>query len=160
MSKTFIALGDSKPAALDIGDVVTNIPFFPNIRLSQVREAQRLDSTVTVPRLRVAVVEAMASTNSELAVWADQQKSRGFRTLADVPADQLDGESVHVQRYRRAVYCFANASLVERFRSFDSTKDGHEVADKLDLTVNDLIRDARAAISDIQGKARCTIELL
>lgn len=89
MSKTFIALGDSKPAALDIGDVVTNIPFFPNIRLSQVRESQRLDSTVTMPRLRVAVVEAMASTNSELAVWADQQKSRGFRTLADVQVDQL-----------------------------------------------------------------------
>ncbi|WP_269086132.1 head completion/stabilization protein [Pseudomonas citronellolis] len=40
--------------------------------------------------------------------------------LADVPADQLDGESVLLQHYRRAVYCLAKATLIERYR--DTTR--------------------------------------
>ena len=160
MSKTFIALGEPKPLATDTGDEITNIPFFPNIRLSQVREVQRLDGTVTPPRLRHAVVEAMASANAELANWADQQKSRGVRSLDAVPAEVIGGGSIHVMRYCRAVYCFAAANLVERLRHFDSTHKGHDDADKLEMNIGELLRDARHALNDIMGKTRCTVALL
>lgn len=160
MTRSFIALGDSTPAPTTPQDSISNIPFFPAIQLSQVREVQRLDSTVTPARLRAAVIEAMADVNAELAVWADGHKSLGVAKLADLPADQIDGESIKVQRYRRAVYCRAHASLIERFRSFDATKDGHDEADKLDITVDDLRRDARWAIRDLLGVSRTTIELL
>ncbi|MGQ5524840.1 head completion/stabilization protein [Chitinimonas sp. PSY-7] len=160
MSKTFIALGESKPTATDTGDEIINTPFFPSIRLSEVREVQRLDSTVTPPRLRHAVVEAMASANAELAVWADQQKSRGHMSLAVVPVDAIGGESIYAMRYRRAVYCFAAANLIERLRHFDSTKSGHEEADALEHNIGELLRDARHALNDIMGKSRCTVALL
>jgi len=77
-----------------------------------------------------------------------------------VPASSLNGTSALVQRYLRAVRCLAAANLVERFRSFDTTNDGHLYADRLDATIDDLRRDARWAVRDILGQRRTTVELI
>ena len=139
---------------------ILNSAFWPDINPADCREAMRLDGTVNEKRLRAALIEAAASVNVELAAWRQTQQDAGYTTLAGVPADEIDGESVLVQRYRRAVYGFAAANLTERYRSFDATKSGHEQADDLDLTIDDLRRDARNAISDIVGIPRCTVELI
>lgn len=148
------------PALVDESKPIGNLAFFPTIVPADVRDMQRIDGTVTPGRLRWAVLEAMASVNGELAVWADGKKAQGFATLADVPAAQLDGESIHVQRYRRAVACLANANLAERYRGIDIKHEGHREADKLDKTVDELRRDARHAITDVLGLPRVTVELI
>jgi len=158
MNNSFIAISTGNAPAGLVS--ISNTPFFPAINLADTQKTQRLDGTVSPERLRAAVIEAMASVNTELSVWADQHKSQGRATLAQVPADMIDGESVLLHRYRRAVSCWANANLVERYRSFDSTRDGHSEADKLEPTADDLRRDARWAISDMLHQSRTVIELI
>jgi hypothetical protein len=53
---------------------------------------------------------------------------RGFSKLADVPADDLDGESVRVFYYLRAVTSMATATLYERYRGVDASAKGDKKA--------------------------------
>lgn len=153
---SLIAVPPESPeeATIDCG------PFLPEIDPADARARMRLDGTVTPERLRTALVEAALSVHDELAGWINEQVAAGHETLAAVPARQIDGESAHVLRFQRAVRCLATANLIERYRSFDATAEGHQRADALDPTVDDLRRDARWAIRDILGARRTTVELI
>lgn len=139
---------------------IGNGDFWPEIDPAQIRDAQRIDGTITPERLRAALIEAMASANVELAAWAALQVVAGHATLAAVPAIAIDDESIHVHRYRRAVGCLAKANLIERYRDYDTTARGDRKADALADPIDDLRRDARWAISDILGVGRTTVELI
>ncbi|QBI48235.1 head completion/stabilization protein [Burkholderia pseudomallei] len=99
---------------------LTNDGFFPDIDLSALRDAMRLDGTVTAERLRHAARDALLTVNDELAAWRARQRAAGAATLADVPAPRIDGESAHVARYRRAVYHLTHADVTEKYRGYDS----------------------------------------
>ncbi|QDQ27716.1 head completion/stabilization protein [Chitinimonas arctica] len=157
MSSSFIAIA---PATESGADSVRNAAFFPAVSLAAIRASQRLDGTVTTERLRAATVEAMASVNAELAVWADAHKGLGRLNLAEVPAELIDVQSIHLQRYQRAVACLAHANLVERYRNYDSSGKGDRDADELEPTADALRRDARWAIRDLLGLSRSTVELI
>jgi hypothetical protein len=146
------------PAPGDL--IVENIGWFPSIDLGRMREAVRLDGTVTHARLRDAVIAAIDEVNRELSTWRATQQAAGADALADVAADKIGGESVQLSRYRRAVYFLARADLTEKYRDFDSTKSGAADADELVTTVDADRRNARQAINDMRGVARTTIELI
>ena len=151
----FIAMADSPELV-----VVHNSAFFPDIDITALRDSMLLDGTVTFPRLHEAVINAIATVNADLCAWRLAQQANGHATLDAVPADRVDDESVLDAHYRRAVYCLAAANLRERFRSFDTTGDGHQAADRLETPIDDLRRDARWAIRDILGVSRTTVELI
>lgn len=153
---SFIAVPPTTPDEA----VIENDGFFPDINPATARAQMRIDGTVTTERLTEALVDAMASVNADLDAWKLTHAAAGHATLADVPASSLNGISALVQRYLRAVRCLAAANLVERFRSFDTTNDGHLYADRLDATIDDLRRDARWAVRDILGQRRTTVELI
>lgn len=139
---------------------IANGDFWPEIDPAQIREAQRIDTTITPERLRAALIEAMAAANGELEAWRLLQVAAGHATLAAVPGTEIDDESIHVHRYRRAVGCLAKANLIERYRDYDTTARGDRKADVLADPIDDLRRDARWAISDILGVGRTTVELI
>ncbi|TCP13761.1 head completion protein GPL [Crenobacter luteus] len=142
------------------GSPIHSGSFWPELDPATARGAMRLDGTASAERLRGALIEAIADVNSELADWRRSRQAEGYTTLAEVPAEEVDGASVLVQRWQRAVQCRAAANLTERYRSFDSTAAGHKQADELDTTVDDLRRDSRWAVSDILGIGRTTVELI
>ncbi|MFJ3292045.1 head completion/stabilization protein [Enterobacter asburiae] len=107
-------LGVSEP-------VIKNTPFFPDVDPKRVREEMRLEQTVSPVRLRRAIKTAIAETNAELSDWRESQLDAGYATLADVPTDELDGESVRVFHYFNAVCSMTTATLYERFRGVDAT---------------------------------------
>lgn len=148
------------PPRLEHEPPIINDGFWPDIDPAEARARMRLDGTVTAARLRAALVEAIAATNTQLATWQADQVAAGYATLAAVPAPSLDGTSAHAHRYQRAVACTAAATLIERHRSFDATNDGHQYADKLESPIDDLRRDAHWAIADILGRPRSTVELI
>lgn len=154
---TFVVTAPTAPAD---EPALTNGSFWPEVEPTKVRASQRIDSTITPDRLKDALIEAMASVNGELAVWRATQEAASHATLAGVPAETIDQISIHVHRYLRAVGCLAKALLVERYRDFDSTGAGNKKADQLEDPIDDLRRDARWAISDIQGLGRTTVELI
>jgi hypothetical protein len=149
------------PAAdpADAGEIAA-APFWPSIDPEKMRESHRIDTTVAAPRLLDALVEAMATVNAELSAWRATQIAAGRATLAAVPAEQINEESIHAHRYRRAVGCMAKALLLERYRDYDTTARGDRKADVMVDPIDDLRRDARWAINDIQGRGRSTVELI
>ncbi|WP_447954423.1 head completion/stabilization protein [Klebsiella grimontii] len=144
------------PSASD-EPVIKNTFFFPDIDPKRVREGMRLEQTVAPARLREAIKTGIAETNAELFLWREQQIAWGFSKLADVPADDLDGESVRIFYYLRAVTSMATATLYERYRGVDASARGDKKADSIDTTVDELWRDMRWAVSRVQDKPRCIV---
>lgn len=137
--------------------VIKNTFFFPDIDPKRVREGMRLEQTVAPARLREAIKTGIAETNAELFLWREQQIAGGVSKLADVPADDLDGESVRIFYYLRAVTSMATATLYERYRGVDASAKGDKKADSIDTTVDELWRDMRWAVSRVQDKPRCIV---
>ncbi|RSM31249.1 head completion/stabilization protein [Aeromonas salmonicida] len=156
MSTGFIA---TAPTAPDEGEI-TSSPFWPAISLPDLRETVRLDGTVTTARLTHAVVDAITSVNLDLADWRSARQAEGHATLAAVPSDVINNESVHLHSYRRAVYAMSRANLLERYTDYSATGDGVKGADAKIISSDDLYRDARFAIRDILGTTHNTVELI
>ena len=84
-------------------DVIKNTPFWPDVDLSEFRSVMRTDGTVTQPRLRQVALTAISEVNAELYDFRNRQQMLGYRDLADVPAEMLDGKSERIQHYLNAV---------------------------------------------------------
>jgi len=141
-------------------DPITAGPFWPEIDVAALREAIRVTGDVTAARMRSVVVSAVMSATRELVDYRVAKEKAGYARLADVPAEQVDGESRLVQLYRQVVYCGAAVVLHERYRSYDATAQGNQRADDLTPTIDEIRRDQRNAISDLLGQRRMTVELL
>jgi len=151
----FIAAGGSNEPHLIIND-----GWFPDLDGQHMRESLRLDGSVTDARLEVAAVNAIIETNRELVGYKTLRKADGAATIADVPADSIQGESQLLHLYRRAIYCTAGAELAERYRDYSATGDGAERAEALTPTADEYRRDARWAIRSILGRVHTTVELI
>lgn len=148
------------PAAAAAETLIASNPFWPEIDPAAIRDAQRIDNTVTPERLRMALVEAIASTNHALRSWRDGQITAGYVKLSDVPSDEIDGTSILVHRYLRAVGCLTKAIVLERLRDFDATGKGDKKADALTDPIDDYRRDHLHAVADIAGTPRTVVELI
>lgn len=139
------------------GENISSHPFWPAINTATARDVMRIDGSITEPRLKHAVITAIAQVNQDLTGY---RLNSGYDALADVPAEQIGHESQLVHHYRRAVYCLARANLIERLRDYDTTGKGDDRADALEQTVTDLRRDARFAVRAILGITHTTVELI
>lgn len=149
----FIATGTTGPAGTQT--VITNDGFFPDIDLTHLRSAMRLDGSVTGERLETAAIAAILSVNADLAPLKNDTA-----TLADLPSPQINGQPANLHLYRRAVYSMAAAELHERYRNYSSTGQGSDAADELLPGIDELKRDARFAIRDLLKQVRLTVELI
>lgn len=151
----FIAGGDTSAAY-----PISNADFWPEIDGQQLRAAMRIDSSVTDDRLEVATVNAMIEANRELATYRATRQAEGHATLAEVPADQIKGNSQLLHLYCRVIYCGALAELIERYNSFDATNSGEKKVTEEESSPDQLRRDARKALRTILGISHATVELL
>ncbi|AKA39886.1 head completion/stabilization protein [Yersinia ruckeri] len=140
--------------------VIENTFFWPDIDPKQLRELLRYEGTVTPVRLRFAIRSAIAEVNAELFEYRRDQIAAGYPTLAEVPGDQIDGESVRTTEYLNAVSAITAATLAERYRGYDASARGDKRADAIDSTVDNFWRDARNSISNVMGKPHCIIGLI
>ena len=139
---------------------ISNSTFWPDINGQHLRAAMRITDAVTDDRLEVAVVNAMIEANRELSRYREAQQAQGFATLADVPAEQVKGESQLLHLYRRTLYCNALAELVERYSSFDATNSGEKKVTEEESSADQLRRDSRKALRTLLGISHTTVELL
>lgn len=137
---------------------VKNTFFWPDVDPQQLRDSLRYEGTVTAQRLRLAVKTAISEVNAELYDWRAEQMAAGFKTLADVPAESLDGESEKVTAYLAAVGALTAATIAERYRGYDAS--GTKKAGEIEASADEYWRDARFSISRIAGKPGCIVDLL
>lgn len=142
------------------GGTLVNDGWFPDLALAGLREATRLDGTVTDTRLRAAALDAMASCNAGLRDWQAAQLAAGHASLASVPAPRVGNTSAHVVRYHRAVHNLVRADLTEQYRGYDSTRSGGQAAEAIEQTIAEARRNVRFALADIRGVRRVLAELV
>lgn len=157
MSNGFIV---TAPTPEPTEEEINGGPFWPRIKPDEIREAQRIDPTVTPARLRITLIEAIATCNAALRSVRISSVDNAISTLAAIEADTIDDVSIHVHRYKRAVGSLAKALLLERMPDFDATGKGERKAESLTDTIDDCRRDHRNAIADILGVSRVTVELI
>ena len=154
----------ANPPAAGVELVISNDGWFPDVKPADVRSFCRFDGTVTVDRLRPALVDALLSVNAELQGFKDTQLLAGFMALTDVPAPQIDGKSAKLHHYTRAVsYCLM-ADLAEAYRNIaqlpsGTGKEAH-VMERLVIEQNEHRRKQRWAIADLKGQRRVIVELI
>ncbi|MXF04495.1 head completion/stabilization protein [Escherichia coli] len=151
---TLTAVSHSSSEDLQNGD------FWPAISLSDLRDCVRLTDNLPLPRLRHMACEAMARVNDELRNWKARQMNAGYSSLDLLPCDHIAGESVLIQRYRRAVYATTRALIVESYRDIDTTREGEKHAEALATQIDALWRDSQWALRDIQGLPRGLAEIV
>lgn len=144
---------------------VINDGWFPDFAPAAVRDACRLDGTVTAQRLRPALQDAMLSVNAELQAWAeDMRATYGAARLEEVPSATVGGESAKVLHYRRAVHHCLMADMTEAYRNLSTLPEGNGKADRVQerlvVQVDEYRQKQRWAIADLQGTRRCIVDLL
>ncbi|QWP76094.1 head completion/stabilization protein [Lysobacter sp. K5869] len=154
----FIAAAPAKTAP--DADTLQNDGWFPNLSLSSLRLAGRIDGTVPADRLRELAMAAALAVNARLREFRAGHEGAGYASLAAVPASRIGGESRLLVLYRRAVACLLKADVIERYRDFDSTDSGQRRADDQDPAADTWRRNATWAVSDITGQTRTVVELI
>lgn len=155
MSYAVIARTPAAPSA-----AIVNDGFLPDIDVADFRAKQRVRDSVTPERAREALIAAMITVGRDLRDWVSARRIDGLLSLAAVDAPSIDGISVLEHGYRRAVYCYAKADLVERYRDTDTTQPGIRKLADTDDAPEELRRDAVHAIRDILGVGRTAVELI
>jgi len=158
-SKAINPLVGDAPDINDGGASVTSGPFWPEIRLVDVRRDMRLNGLVTTDRLKHSTTESVLNINRQLAEWRIGQQAEGYASLDAVPSDEINDTTELVFRYRRAVYCAAKALLTEGYRDVDTTGQGEKHAAALTSQIDTLWRDSNFAVRDILGISRGLAEL-
>ena len=136
--------------------------FWPDISPKAFRLAMRLDGTASAERVRAELIQATLTAQRMLRQWQASLPEGSPNPFLPHAGDSslIDGNTPATHHYTRAVYCFAAANLQERYRSFDATAQGHARADVLDLTIDELRRDAHWALADLTERTRCTVDLI
>ena len=149
------------PPADDAQDAIENDGWFPNLSVAAVRNAMRLDGTVTPERLRHALVTAMGDINRQLRDYKVEQLAAGKASLANVaPDDKLDGKPRLVHCYLTAVMSWAKATLIERYRDFDTDGSSNRREQDHQQGEAEERRNAHWAVRDILGQTHTTVELI
>lgn len=148
------------PPADPPADTLANDGWFPDLTLSDMRNAVRIDGTVTDERLIDSLLYAMDHVNQQLATYKADRIAEGINSLVDASAGQvLGGKPRLVQLYLRAVRCEAKADLTERYRDFDADGANPRVTDNAPA-IDEQRRNAQWAVRDILGQTHSVVELI
>ncbi|MFZ6875361.1 head completion/stabilization protein [Undibacterium sp. Di27W] len=161
---SFIANAPGGPANPSQPDnIITNDGFFPDLNVAAMRDAIRLDGTVTDARLIAATVDAIIFVNDQVKELKASALGAGHASLVAIPADQVNRQSVLISHYLRAVYCTAKADLIERYKDYDTTAtslDDKKLVGFLANGPDEERRNAQWAISNLLGRHHVTVELI
>jgi hypothetical protein len=150
----------SSPSAPDTADLVDGGGFYPPVEISNFRDSMRVSTAITDTRVRDALRSAILTVRVELRAWAAAKVAAGAPTLDAVECDEVDFEPVLVVLYRRALFSFAAAELVETHNDISATKDGKDRIEEQLLTADEHRRNGTHAIRDILGVSRTSVGLI
>lgn len=135
--------------------------FWPEINLDHLRQEMRIDNAITSARLYHAAVATVANVNQQLESLREKAEAVGQTTLAQTNTkQQINGESLPVIRYRRAVYTYTKALLLEAYADHDAAGKTASRADAKQEQAVDNRREGHHAVADLLGRQRVDCELV
>lgn len=138
-------------------ETIGNDGFYPDLKPAEFHSQTGQGKVFEPARIASALLSAMIEVNKSLAPWRARQTAA---TLAEVEATTYDGVSEKVILYRTAVFARARAQLLGNTRDYDSTKDGHDRAEKLEATSDDYLRQSAEAVARLSDRPRTIVELI
>lgn len=136
-------------------------PFWPDVDLNDLRTSMRIGgSTIPDARLIQAIQAAIITVAQDLWTWRSARELEGHANLLACPAEEIGGESVLVINYRRAVYSYAAADLVETHGDITATAASVDKSEANGCTADDHRRNGVHAVRDIKGKRRSVARLI
>ena len=149
------------PAATLPGVMLECGPFWPDIDINHFRDSQRIGGTL-IPDQRVkdALLGGVMAMEADLGAWRAALEEGGSASLADAPQTQIGTEQRLLMLFRRAVYAYATADLVETHRDVTASGPAQSASGELDQRADDHRRTAIHAVRDMLGVRRTTVELI
>lgn len=149
------------PAATPPGTEVDFGPFWPAVDVNHFRDTMRIGGTaIPDARLAHAITGAVFAVEHDLGPWRALHEAGGVMKLDDVPQASIGTDKRVVLLWRRAVYAFAAADLVETHRDVTATATGQSRAHDQDSQADDHRRNGLHAIREILGVNRTAVELI
>lgn len=150
---SFIPSAPLAPAPATIG----NDGWYPDLAVADFHAETGQGQTFAPPRVAAVLLAAVIEINASLKDWRAAQTAA---SLAEIPAVKYGAVSEKVILYRTAVFARARAQLLGNTRDYDSTKDGHDRAEKLEATADDYMRQSNEALARLTGRPRTIVELI
>ena len=132
--------------------------FWPVIDLDDLRQTMRIDTTITPDRLFDTAVNAVAYVNDQLK--GINNISMLAQHISQTDPRRINGEPLANIRYRRAVYSYTKALLLEIYNDYDSTGKTAARSDAKQETAEDYRREGHHAIAELLKKPRIDCELI
>lgn len=103
----------SMPLAENDDTVITNNGFYPNVVVGELTKSLAIETPYAnnTALLHSSIELAISDVNNELATHRAHAWD-GYTTLAEVPSDQLNGNSQLITLYLKAVGCFTKADCL------------------------------------------------
>lgn len=132
--------------------------FWPEIDLDDLRLAMRIDTTITPDRLYDTAVNTVAYVNDQLKSLTATIPTA--QHISQTDTRRINGEPLANIRYRRAVYSYTKANLLEIYNDYDSTGKTAARADAKQETAEDYRREGHHAIAELLSRPRIDCELI
>lgn len=155
-SSTIAAPSAASPAGSIAGD-----GFWPDFNLDALRQAIRVDQTVTPERLRDVACSAILDIMVELEDWRAEQRALGHEHLQDVPGrHQVDGRSDYQIRWVQAVQAVVAADLGDRHLGQAARSAGVDRAEEFAIDIDLHRRNVTWAVRAFLGLPRIIAEVI
>ena len=133
--------------------------FWPLLDLDDLRQARGIDTTVTPERLFDAAVAAAAYVNDQLT-GGFGSRAHLFQHLNQTDDRRVNGVPLPEIRYRRAVYSYTEALLLEAYGSYDATGKTASRSEAKQKEAEDCRREGHHAVADLLERPRIDSELI
>lgn len=143
------------------GETLSLGPFWPELSFDEMREIARVgNGVITGPRMVFALKNAALRVGRDLASKYAAWQIEGYSKLENVPSAEFDGETELVFLWKSAVYNYAAASLVKTHQDVSASNDGVNRSEDILPNAKKYETEALAAIRQIKGINRTTVDLI
>ncbi|HVI51496.1 MAG TPA: head completion/stabilization protein [Candidatus Sulfotelmatobacter sp.] len=147
----------STPTGDDDDTMIRNDGWYPDLDAAAFKLQTGQGDVFASERIGAVLQSAMIEVNASIMPWRLTQTAD---SLAGVPAPLYGDVSEKVILYTDAVFNRARSALLRNTRDYDSTKDGHNRADKLESVADDFLRQSSEALARLTGRPRMVVELI
>lgn len=125
---------------------VKNDGWWPDLTLSDFQDLFRFPTEFSSLMVAERIRLGMAWTNRQLRDWRNAQEDAGRGALVLETSEALDEDAILLMYYRRAVFAYAKADLLQNFKTVNRRAEAENEAKEGEDTRRDIYQEAVDAI--------------
>ena len=149
-----LAINPSAPENI----MITNDGFYPELSFNEFENHMRGDGSGDIAAMHQDLKLAMITVNAELKDF--KKKYASYVSFTDIPSTDYGTETEFLILYRAAVFFRAKSEILGKWRNFDTTKSGHEYAEKMELKISDYLAKSQDYIARLSGNTKTLIRVI